>query len=157
MFLYIQKPSCLPESGMVATPFSFSFFEIMDKNRQVNIRVSETELRILKERAGNYKNLSSYILDACMKFDDSLTVGRIDLINSWAEGISKYKSDLAHLGNNINQLAHYVNNQISMGIYTSLAVQKELDLLQETAALLLSITEQNRILLDEFKKILRKK
>lgn len=141
---------------MVATPFSFSFFEIMDKNRQVNIRVSETELRILKERAGNYKNLSSYILDACMKFDDSLTVGRIDLINSWAEGISKYKSDLSHLGNNINQLAHYVNSQISMGIYTSLAVQKELDLLQETAALLLSITEQNRILLDEFKKILRK-
>lgn len=142
---------------MDATPFNFSFFEIMDKNKQVNIRVSEAELRLLKERSVNYKNLSSYILDACMKFDDSLTVGRIDLINSWAKEINKYKSDLSHLGNNINQLAHYVNNQISLGIYTSLAVQNELELLKETTSLLLSINEQNKILLDEFKKILRKK
>lgn len=142
---------------MVATPINFSIFEIMNKTKQINVRLTEAEFVDLKNNAVNYKNLSAYILDACSNFDDRSTIKRIDFLNSWAEEFKKYKSDLSHLGVNINQLTHYINTQINMGIYTSTAIQSEVSLLESINTLLSQLHSQNGFLINEFRNILKHK
>lgn len=86
------------------------------KDRRIFVRVTDTEYSDLKKKAENYPTLSSFVLDACMNFDDALGIKRLDIIRNWSDDYSKFESELHKIGSNINQLAHQVNKLSSIGV-----------------------------------------
>lgn len=86
------------------------------KTKEIHLRLTENEYLRLKEKSANYPTLSSFVLDACMNFDDALGIKRLNIIRNWCEDYNKFESMLNKIGSNINQLAHHVNKLSSVGI-----------------------------------------
>ena len=51
------------------------------KTKRLWIRMSLEEERLLKEKAVNYKTISSMVWDAIILFDDKATIGKFDALN----------------------------------------------------------------------------
>lgn len=88
----------------------------MNKNKRIDLRLTEKEYLFLKEKAKNYPTLSSFVLDACRNFDDELGIKRLDVIRKWCSDYKKYEYELNRIGCNINQIAHYLNKLADVGI-----------------------------------------
>lgn len=88
----------------------------MNKNKRIDLRLTEKEYLILKEKAKNYPTFSSFVLDACRNFDDELGIKRLNVIRKWCSDFNKYEFDLNQIGRNINQIAHYLNKLADVGI-----------------------------------------
>ena len=86
------------------------------KNKQINLRLTEKEYFKLKEKAVNYPTLSSYILDACLNFDDELGIKRLEKLRLWSEDFTSFQNEIIRISNNVNQLAHYTNNLKLTGV-----------------------------------------
>ena len=88
-----------------------------NKIHRIFVRVSDKELEELKEKSKNYPTLSSFVLDACFKFDDELGIKRLERLRLWSEDFHSFKTEISKIGANINQLAHYVNNLQKTGVF----------------------------------------
>ena len=88
-----------------------------NKTHRIFVRVSDKELEELKEKSKNYPTLSSFVLDACFKFDDELGIKRLERLRLWSEDFHSFKTEISKIGANINQLAHYVNNLQKTGVF----------------------------------------
>ena len=88
-----------------------------NKTHRIIVRVSDKELEELKEKSKNYPTLSSFVLDACFKFDDELGIKRLERLRLWSEDFHSFKTEISKIGANINQLAHYVNNLQKTGVF----------------------------------------
>jgi hypothetical protein len=88
----------------------FLFIEEMGhKTKRLWIRMSPEEERLLKEKAVNYKTISSMVWDAIKIFDDKATIGKFDALNEMIALYRKYQQDLSWMGGNFNQVVKRAN------------------------------------------------
>ena len=105
--------------------------EKKNKTRQLHIRLTEEQEKLIKSKAVNYPTLSGYILDAALHFDDKNGIRKLVVIESWASEYQKWKNDISHLASNINQLAHYCNQCKANGILNNSVVEENNNLMKE--------------------------
>ena len=79
------------------------------KTKRLWIRMSLEEERLLKEKAVNYKTISSMVWDAIKLFDDKATIGKFDALNEMIALYRKYQQDLSWMGGNFNQVVKRAN------------------------------------------------
>lgn len=83
--------------------------EMGHKTKRLWIRLSPEEERLLKEKAVNYKTISSMVWDAIKIFDDKATIGKFDTLNEMISLYRKYQQDLSWMGGNFNQVVKRAN------------------------------------------------
>ena len=83
--------------------------EMGHKTKRLWIRMSPEEERLLKEKAVNYKTISSMVWDAIKIFDDKATIGKFDALNEMIALYRKYQQDLSWMGGNFNQVVKRTN------------------------------------------------
>lgn len=81
----------------------------INKLADIHFRVTEEEKNKFKKKAVNYSSMSAMIIDAVNKFDDRVGVLKLDCLNNWSQDFKYFKSEINRVGNNINQIAHYMN------------------------------------------------
>jgi hypothetical protein len=83
--------------------------EMGHKTKRLWIRMSPEEERLLKEKAVNYKTISSMVWDAIKIFDDKATIGKFNTLNEMIALYRKYQQDLSWMGGNFNQVVKRAN------------------------------------------------
>ena len=73
------------------------------KTKRLWIRISAQDAELIKQKATNYKTVSSMIWDAIKQFDDVGTKRKIATLNEMMTFYKKYQQDLAWMGGNFNQ------------------------------------------------------
>ena len=71
--------------------------------------MSAQDAELIKQKAANYKTVSSMIWDAIKQFDDTGTKRKIAALNEMTALYKKYQQDLAWMGGNFNQVVKRVN------------------------------------------------
>lgn len=79
------------------------------KNREIHLRLTDDEYSVMQKKASEYKFLSSMIIDAVYQFDDRLAIRKVDILQALSDRVLNYHGNLAKIGSNINQMAHYAN------------------------------------------------
>ncbi|RQE01985.1 hypothetical protein [Prevotella intermedia] len=79
------------------------------KTKRLWIRISAQDAELIKQKAVNYKTVSSMIWDAIKQFDDVGTKRKITTLNEMMTFYKKYQQDLAWMGSNFNQVVKRAN------------------------------------------------
>lgn len=79
------------------------------KTKRLWIRISAQDAELIKQKAVNYKTVSSMIWDAIKQFDDTGTKRKIAALNEMTALYKKYQQDLAWMGDNFNQVVKRAN------------------------------------------------
>ena len=79
------------------------------KTKRLWIRISTQDAELIKQKAVNYKTVSSMIWDAIKQFDDTGTKRKIAALNKMTALYKKYQQDLAWMGGNFNQVVKRAN------------------------------------------------
>ena len=79
------------------------------KKNQINIRATDEEFKMIKEKAKNYPSVSSLLLDAVKGFDNRHGRNRIDRMIEFSEAVNSFDRDMVRIGTNLNQIAHALN------------------------------------------------
>ena len=79
------------------------------KTKRLWIRISAQDAELIKQKAVNYKTVSSMIWDAIKQFDDTGTKRKIAALNEMMAFYKKYQQDLAWMGSNFNQVVKRAN------------------------------------------------
>jgi len=79
------------------------------KTKRLWIRISAQDTELIKQKAANYKTVSSMIWDAIKQFDDTGTKRKIAALNEMTALYKKYQQDLAWMGGNFNQVVKRAN------------------------------------------------
>lgn len=79
------------------------------KTKRLWIRISAQDAELIKQKAANYKTVSSMIWDAIKQFDDTGTKRKIAALNEMTALYKKYQQDLAWMGSNFNQVVKRAN------------------------------------------------
>lgn len=81
-----------------------------DKRKiRFEIRLSEEEYKLFKQKAERYQTMSSMIRDAVRDFDDVNTQGKIDSLTEIKNYYTRFDQRLGWLGGNINQAQKRAN------------------------------------------------
>ena len=80
------------------------------KTKRLWIRISAQDAELIKQKATNYKTVSSMIWDAIKQFDDVGTKRKIATLNEMMTFYKKYQQDLAWMGGNFNQVGNRAND-----------------------------------------------
>ena len=79
------------------------------KTKRLWIRISAQDAELIKQKAANYKTVSSMIWDAIKQFDDTGTKRKIAALNEMTALYKKYQQDLEWMGGNFNQVVKRAN------------------------------------------------
>lgn len=80
------------------------------KTKRFELRMTEEEFKCIKGKAETWGgNMSSFILEASLKYNEIHGANRIQVMNEWASRFSEYKYEMEKIGTNINQIAHVLN------------------------------------------------
>ena len=79
------------------------------KTKRLWVRISAQDAELIKQKAVNYKTVSSMIWDAIKQFDDVGTKRKITTLNEMMTFYKKYQQDLAWMGSNFNQVVKRAN------------------------------------------------
>ena len=79
------------------------------KTKRLWIRISAQDAELIKQKAANYKTVSSMIWDAIKQFDDTGTKRKIVALNEMTVLYKKYQQDLSWMGGNFNQVVKRAN------------------------------------------------
>ena len=79
------------------------------KTKRLWIRISAQDAELIKQKAVNYKTVSSMIWDAIKQFDDTGTKRKIAALNEMTALYKKYQQDLAWMGGNFHQVVKRAN------------------------------------------------
>lgn len=95
------------------------------KNAKIQIRLSEEELQLFKDKSASYGgNISEMIRDAVAHFDDVKTKGKIDAMIALLKFYKEYQQRLSWLGGNFNQAMHRANELAIAGELSPQYLQK---------------------------------
>lgn len=83
------------------------------------IRLSEEEYKLFKQKASRYQTMSGMIRDAVRAFDDVQTQGKIASLTEIKNYYTRFDQRLGWLGGNINQAQHRANELAIAGELTS--------------------------------------
>lgn len=87
------------------------------KTKRVYFRISEEDLKRLHKLAEKYPSVSSFIIDACWNFNAERHLNILDFIEEKVNIMNSFTAEMNKVGNNLNQLTHYTNTCIKLGIY----------------------------------------
>lgn len=73
------------------------------------LRLSEEEYKLFKEKAASYQTMSAMIRDAVKGFNDVQTQGKIAALTEIKNYYTRFDQRLGWLGGNINQAQHRAN------------------------------------------------
>lgn len=79
------------------------------KNKNIHIRLTAEELKMLKEKSRKYPSMSALIIDAVQEFKNKGGRNRIDTMIEFARYAKQIEVEMARVGNNLNQLTHELN------------------------------------------------
>ena len=79
------------------------------KTKRLWIRISAQDAELTRQKAANYKTVSSMIWDAIKQFDDTGTKRKIVALNEMTVLYKKYQQDLSWMGGNFNQVVKRAN------------------------------------------------
>ena len=79
------------------------------KTKRLWIRISAQDAELIRQKAANYKTVSSMIWDAIKQFDDTGTKRKIVALNEMTVLYKKYQQDLSWMGGNFNQVVKRAN------------------------------------------------
>ena len=117
------------------------------KTKRLWIRISAQDAELIKQKAVNYKTVSSMIWDAIKQFDDTGTKRKIAALNEMTALYKKYQQDLAWMGSNFNQVVKRANelaiaNELTLPYFESVLYPQ----IMELQKLLTAVKqEQNQI------------
>ena len=117
------------------------------KTKRLWIRISAQDAELIKQKATNYKTVSSMIWDAIKQFDDVGTKRKIATLNEMMTFYKKYQQDLAWMGSNFNQVVKRANelaiaNELTLPYFESVLYPQ----IMELQKLLTAVKqEQNQI------------
>jgi hypothetical protein len=94
------------------------------KNKRINIRLTEEEYQMIGDKSKNYPSVSSFIIDACNKFDDRRGIRNLEFLMNFSSVYAEEKSVINKTASNINQIAHYANMLKKNGVMSE-AIIKE--------------------------------
>lgn len=106
------------------------------KTVKLQIRLSEDELRLFKEKSKSYcSNVSGLIRDAVRRFDDKKAKGKIQTMTDLLKFYKEYQQRLSWLGGNINQAMHRANElaiagELSPDYYRNVILPKTQELVK---------------------------
>lgn len=110
----------------------------MEKNKKTHrfeLRLSDMELEMFKEKSKNYKRMSTMVCDAVAQFDDVATLGKIDALNELTSLWSRIYKEISRQGNNLNQAVKRANELFLMGeldeSYFKEVIKPEIDAIQK--------------------------
>lgn len=120
----------------------------MNKTCQINLRLTTSEMELLKQKSKAHKSLSSYIIDTCLSADDNLTINKLKFLEEWAEKYISYKNEFSHQNNNLNQLTKYFH---STSVVKEKALEEIILLLNSLLLLNERISSENENILNMYK------
>lgn len=85
------------------------------RTHRINLHLNNVELEIFKNKAKNYKQMSSMIRDAVVQFNDQGTKSKIDSLNELSNLIRSFGVELSKQGGNLNQVVKRANELIYSG------------------------------------------
>ena len=94
------------------------------QNKRINIRLTEEEYQMIGDKSKNYPSVSSFIIDACNKFDDRRGIRNLEFLMNFSSVYAEEKSVINKTASNINQIAHYANMLKKNGVMSE-AIIKE--------------------------------
>lgn len=90
------------------------------KTVKLQIRLSEDEMKLFKEKSKSYgNNVSGLIRDAVSRFDDKKAKGKIQTMTDILKFYKEYQQRLSWLGGNFNQAMHRANELAIAGELSS--------------------------------------
>ncbi len=76
------------------------------KTKQIHIRLTEEQDKLLRSKALNYTSLTDFLIDAALAFNEKKGRRGIDTMIEFSTYYEEYRTDISRIGNNINQIAH---------------------------------------------------
>lgn len=104
------------------------------KKRQIHIRATEEEFKMIKKKAEKYPSVSSLLLDAVKDFDNRQGRNRIERMIEFSKAVNNFDRDMVRIGTNLNQIAHSLN-LYKYGEVSLIPLQKIYDAIQDTQEL----------------------
>lgn len=89
--------------------------EKIKRSHQLHLRLNDTEVEIFKNKAKNYKRMSSMIRDAVVQFNDQATKLRLESLNELTGLLKSESVELSKQGGNLNQVVKRANELIYAG------------------------------------------
>lgn len=88
------------------------------------IRLSDEEYQLFKQKAARYQTMSCMIRDAVKQFDDAATRGKIESLTEIKNYYTRFDQRLGWLGGNINQAQKRANELAIAGLLTPEFLQR---------------------------------
>lgn len=88
---------------------------IRKKTKRLFIRVSEEQYQLIKKRSIPFKSITSFVIAALNEFSDSSAKDRIEQRIRLTEIYLKLDEKMAHVGGNLNQAMHRINESAKIG------------------------------------------
>lgn len=79
------------------------------KRKQINVRLTDEEYKMMKVKSKNYPSLSTLVIDAVRAFDDRKGRNKIDTMIDFSNYIRQVEVEMARVGNNLNQVTREIN------------------------------------------------
>ena len=103
------------------------------KTKRLWIRISAQDAELIRQKAANYKTVSSMIWDAIKQFDDTGTKRKIVALNEMTVLYKKYQQDLSWMGGNFNQVVKRANelaiaNELTVSFFENVLIPQIMEL-----------------------------
>lgn len=113
------------------------------KRKQINVRLTDEEFKMMKEKSKKYPSLSTLVIDAVRAFDDRKGRNKIDTMIDFSNYIRQTEVEMARVGNNLNQVAHEIN-LYKFGDFELPSIEQLLKTLEESLELNKTILREIR-------------
>lgn len=81
-----------------------------NRTKRMWIRLTPKEYELFKKKAASHQSVSSMVRDAVNCYNHVESVGKIAAIVEVSKILSNTTTELNHVGNNLNQIAHVLNS-----------------------------------------------
>lgn len=84
----------------------------MDKSARTHrfeLRLTEDEFNSYEQFAKNYSSRSAFVRTAVLQYNDKMARKRYELMEMLYKLLREYQSNFAHMGANLNQCMHRIN------------------------------------------------
>lgn len=96
------------------------------KEHRLWIRVTEREMKQIKEKSIPFRSVASYIRTALSEFSNLDAKTKLDNINSLSDLLHTYQNELSSIAGNLNQAMKRINELNVAGMLMSHTINNEL-------------------------------
>lgn len=89
------------------------------RTKFIQIRLTEEEIKIIREKSTSYCSLSHFVRSAIAEFSNIDVKQKLCLLEELGTFYRDYRTDLAHIGGNLNQTVKRANELAVAGLLSS--------------------------------------